>query len=475
MYNSKLITLLSQLDAGERRRFRKWLRSPVHNANAILSKFYDFLDSRKVFSEITLQRERVFSYLYGNTTYDDLQIRRLMSEFLQTLEAFLVYENRREPPALAALSRARLYRRRQMPREAGIWVEEAFRQLKARPERDAHFFLDAYFIQEERLRQTSTRDAALNVQEMTDELCSFFAAEMLRNACTAASHQAIYRADYKMPYIEAILADYETGRYDGIPLIRLYYLCYQCLTQPEKAEAFYALKDMLPIAGRWLPLDELRNVTVVAINYCIRRLNTDAPVFMRDVFEIYQTGLEQGVFLEHGVLSHFTYKNIVSAALTLNETAWAETFIRQYAPLLPKVYRADYEKFCMAKLRYRQHDFASAQTLLHGVTFDDVLLDLAARVLLMKIYFENGEWRLLRGFLTAFERFVNRKKTLAYHAPNYLNIIHLTNRLVQYCSGQRIVTAEDLEALKTQIRSTQPLTERDWLEEMCAKMPDISQ
>lgn len=473
MQNSKLITLLSKLDAGERRRFRKWLRSPFHNANSTLSKFYDYLNSRKGFTEKTMQRERAFVHLFGSTPYDDLQMRRLMSEFLQTLESFLAHETRHEPPSIAALWRARLYRSRQIPREAGIWVEEASRRLEARAERDARYYLDAYFIQEERLRQTSTRDAALNVQEMTNELSTFFVAEMLRNACTAASHQAIYRADYKMPYIEAILADCADGRFDAIPLIRLYYLCYQCLTRPERAEAFYALKDMLPIAGQWLPVEELRNVTVVAINYCIRRLNTDAPAFMRDVFDIYQTGLKQGVFLENGVLSHFTYKNIVSAALTLDETAWTETFIGEYAPLLPKAYRADYEKFCMAKLRYRQRDFAQAQTLLHGVTFDDVLLDLAARVLLMKIYFENGEWRLLRGFLTTFERFVSRKKMMAYHAPNYQNIIHLTNRLMQFCSGQRLVTPEESDALRVQIRTTQPLTERDWLEEMWGKMSKL--
>lgn len=470
MYNSKLITLLSKLDAGERRRLKRWLRSPFHNSNYTLSKFYDYLDSRKELTEKTLMRERAFVRLFENEPYNDLKMRRLMSEFLQILEAFLVYEDRAESPAAAALTRARLYRSRQMPRAAASWVEEAANQLNAQAERDAHFYLDAYFIQEERLRQASARDAALNLQEMTDDLCTFFAVEMLRNACTAVSHQAIYRADYKMPYLDAILADCAAGRYERAPVIRLYYLCYQCLTQPEKSDAFQALKAMLPEAAQWLPLEELRNVTVVAINYCIRRLNTDAPSFLRDVFEIYQTGLKQGVFLENGELSRFTFKNIVSAALTLGEMTWAEQFISEYAPLLSQAHKADYERFCTAKLRYRQGHYAEAQWLLHGMSFDDVFLDLDARVLLLKIYYENNEWRLLRGFLTAFERFVSRKKMLAYHAPNYLNIIHLTQRLMLLRSGQRPATGEDIEAFRIQIRSTKPLTEREWLEEMLEKV-----
>lgn len=466
MHNTKLIALLDKLDASERRWFKKWLHSPYHNASPTLSKFYDYLEGRKTFSEKTLKREHAFSHLFGDAPYDDLKMRRLMSEFLRVLETFLAYEARREQPAKRALSLARLYRSRQMPREANAWVEEATQCLEKQAERDAHFYLDSYLVQEEKLRQTNAREAVLNLQEMTDELCTFFAAEMLRNACTVVSHQAIFRADYKVPYIEAVLADCASGRYDHAPVIRLYFLCYQCLTQPDRTEDFQALKAMLPDAGRWLPMEELRSMTMATINYCIRRLNTDAPSFMRDVFEIYQTGLEQGVFLENGELSRFTYKNIVSAALALGETTWTEQFIHRYTPLLPPAHRNDYERFCTAKLCYRLRDYAAAQTLLHSVAFDDVFLDLNARVLLLKMYFENGEWRLLRGFLTAFERFVGRKKMLAYHAPNYLNIIHLTNRLMQIRSGQRIASLEDLTTLAEQIRTAKPLTERAWLEEM---------
>ena len=389
-----------------------------------------------------------------------------MSELLQVLEAFLAYEERHEPPVEAALIRARMYRSRHLARDAAKWVDEASNHLERRSERHARFYLDAYYIQEEKLRQSRARDTATNLQDMTDELCAFFAAEMLRNACTAASHQAIYRADYQMPYIEAILEDCAAGRYDRAPVIRLYYLCYICLNRQEREDSFAALKNMLPGAERWLPLTELRNVTVFAINYCIRRLNTDAPSYMRDVFDIYRTGLAQGVFLENGEISRFTYKNSVSAALTLGETAWTARFISDYTPLLAPAFRADYEQFCTAKLCYRQRDYARVQTLLHDVAFDDVFLNLDARILLMKIYVETGEWRLLRGFMAAFERFVNRKKMMAYHAPNYLNIIHLTNRVIQIRSGQRLVDGKELETLETQIQATNPLTERDWLLDM---------
>lgn len=472
MFNSKMIALLEKLDPGERRRFRKWISSPYHNTNPLLSKFYDYIDERKGFTERTLKKERVFAYLFGNVPFDDLIMRRLMSEFLHTLEDFLTHEERRESPALKALMRARLYRRRQLPQAAGRHIADAMHYIREQPEHGPHFFLDAYYVQEERLRQANSRDAVLNLQEMNDHLGAFFAAETLRNACTAASHRAIYRIDYQIPYLDAILENCVAGTYDHRPVIRLYYLCYQCLTRTDASDAFHALKDMLPRADGWLPQEELRNLTMVAINYCIRRVNTDAPSFMREVFNLYQTGLEQGVFMENGEMSKFTYKNIVSAALTLGETAWTEDFITRNAALLPAAYRGDYERFCLAKLRYAQNDHAAALALLHNLSFDDVLLELGARVLLLKIYFENGEWRLLNNFLTSFERFVSRKKTLAYHAPNYLNIIQLTRKIILFRNGQKPAGDEERNALLARIHSERPLTEREWLEDMLTRTPN---
>lgn len=470
MFNSKMIALLEKLDPGERRRFRKWLLSPYHNASPLLSKFYDYIDERKGFTERTLKKERAFAFLFGDLPFDDLAMRRLMSEFLHTLEDFLAHEERRESPALKALMRARLYRRRQLPQAAGRHIEDAMQHIREKPEHDPHFFLDAYYVQEERLRQANSRDAALNLQEMNDHLSAFFAAEMLRNACTAASHRAIYRVDYQIPYLDAILDNCVAGTYDHMPVIRLYYLCYQCLTRTDAADAFQALKHMLPRADGWLPPEELRNLTMVAINYCIRRVNTDAPSFMREVFDLYRTGLSQRIFMENGEMSKFTYKNIVSAALTLGETAWTEDFITRNAALLPAAYREDYERFCLAKLRYAQNDHAASLALLHNLSFDDVLLELGARVLLLKIYFENREWRLLHNFLTTFERFVGRKKMLAYHAPNYLNIIQLTRRMMQLRNGQKPATPGEKSALLARIQSTRPLTEREWMEGMMARI-----
>ncbi|HNM27475.1 MAG TPA: hypothetical protein PKL15_18655, partial [Saprospiraceae bacterium] len=93
MQNRKLFQLLGTLSPNERRRFRKWLLSPIHNPNNTLSKFYNIIDSRSVWTARSLNAQKIFARLFAGKEYDDLVIRRLLSELLEQLEQFLLYEN----------------------------------------------------------------------------------------------------------------------------------------------------------------------------------------------------------------------------------------------------------------------------------------------------------------------------------------------------------------------------------------------
>lgn len=463
MFQSKLISLFTTLSPAEKRRLKKWVNSPVHNSNSRISALYTFLESRTEITPLTVKRERVYTALFGKGAYDDLQMRHLLSEFLGVLEAFLAYETWGETPFEQWISLAKTYRKRQLPADAGSYLKKAEQSLQAQTLRDARYFLNRYRLQEERLAQNPARDSALNLQEMANELAHFFVVELLRNACSAASHAGIYRADYKLPYLDSVLADCAAGRYDEVGLIRLYYHSYCCLSLAAADDHFFAYKNLLPEMARQLNSADFRDVLLLGINYCIRRLHMDTPGFMREVFELYRLGLAHEAFLENGFLSRFSYKNIVSAALKLGENAWAEAFLEKYSPLLAPAFRTHYERFCRAKLGYQRQEYDQVQVLLHDLSFDDVFLELDARVLLLKLYFENAEWRLLEGFLTAFERFVGRKKMLAYHAPNYRNIIQFSGKLMLWKSGKRAFSASELENLRQQITAATPLTERDWL------------
>lgn len=463
MYDSKMIALFASLTPVERRRFKKWVASPIHNPNKVLVLFFDFLETRDGLTLRTLKRERAFAHLFGEQPYDDLTIRRTMSEFLDLLEDFLAYEHWHKDRVGRSLLLAQLYRDRQLAVPARGHLAEALELVETQQVRNASWHLNHYRVQDERFKQHSEREPVRNFQDLTNSLAHFFVTELLRNACGAASHSAIYKANYQVPFLDTILGRCAEGAFADIPLIQIYYRAHCCLTQPSQTEHFFALKSRLNEASQWLGLEESRSIFLVAINYCIRRANTDGHSFLREAFDLYREGLEKGVFLEHGQLSRFTFKNIAVAALALGELDWTARFIEKYAPFLPEAHRDSYRRFCTAKWCYQNKDYNQVQDLLQHLSSDDVFLELDARLLLLKVYMEQEAWRLLQGFLTTFERFVSRKKKLAYHAPLYRNIIHFAQRIAAWRSGKKILSEEELETLRNQIRETQPLSERDWL------------
>jgi hypothetical protein len=463
MINSKSIALFFTLNAAERRRFKKWLASPIHNSNHLLSKFYDFLETRSEWTALTLRRERAYTYLFGESAFEDVKLRRILSDFYTQLEQFIVYENTQNEGIKNAITLSKQLRARQLPIAAKDNIHAAQASILSQKEKDAQFHLNAYWIQEEQLTQNPSRDVVLNLQEVTNELTYFFVAEMLRNACIAFSHKAIFKTDYNLPYLENILSDCAAGKYDHIQVIRLYHHIARCLSEPKAEKDFEALKALLPTLSAWLHPTEVRNVFLHCINYGIRRLNQEGPSFIPEVFILYKMGLKEGIFIEHQLISRFTYKNIVAAALALGEYEWTTAFIRDFSTFLDPLYRKSYESFCTAKLLYLTEHKEEAQSILIHLDSDDIFLSLDTRVLLLKIYFDMAAWRLLNGFLNSFEHFVKRKKQLSYHAPNYLNIIHFTGRLAQHYDGKKVLTLEELAHLETQILASKPLTEREWL------------
>ncbi len=96
--------------------------------------------------------------------------------------------------------------------------------------------------------------------------------------------------------------------------------------------------------------------------------------------------------------------------------------------------------------------------LLATVEYDDVLLNIGAKVLLLKIYYQEGYWDSLEALLDSFRIFLGRKKMLSYHKENYQNLITLTKRLA-YLPTDKKATAQ----LREKIQQTTPLTERAWL------------
>ena len=117
-----------------------------------------------------------------------------------------------------------------------------------------------------------------------------------------------------------------------------------------------------------------------------------------------------------------------------------------------------YQHFNTAKLAFDKGDLKKTIDLLAQVTYNEVLLNIAAKVILLKIYYQEEDYDTLEALLDSFRVFLNRKKEITASKENYINLIVLVKKLLSLSLEKGAVSA-----LKKEIEDTEQLAERKWL------------
>jgi tetratricopeptide (TPR) repeat protein len=231
------------------------------------------------------------------------------------------------------------------------------------------------------------------------------------------------------------------------------------LKQPENDIFYYQLKNLIAeFSDRFAP-NEMHEFYFFAINHCIRRLNDGSVEFGIEAFRLYQTALEAGFLFKDGNLSRFTFHNIVATGLRVGETDRVRDFIQNYQQHLEIKYRDSSVSFNLARLEFAEEKYGQVLQLLQNANYRDPLLNLAAKILLMKTFYTLGELDSLHSHLEAMRNYINRSEVIGYHRVNYLNIIKFMEKVLKI----NPLDKKKRENLKSKIQNAPILSEREWL------------
>jgi hypothetical protein len=477
MQNSVLFQTLGTLTPLERKHLGQWLRSEFFNRRTEPVQLFEYLceclDARREPDRDTVQArlfggENARPYRRKVVAPDEAPaateqaIRLVMSELLGQVEHFLVYRESFAETANFGIRLAAAYRRRGLDKHFNQSLQTARTAWNRQPHRHTEYFDAQVAIEYERYQHLSAgrRTEALNLQELSDHTDTAYIARKLQQACFALTHQAVYRADYDFGLLPSVLSHVGASeRLLGIPAVGLYYYCYHFLSNPDEEAHFSTFKLALFTHTHQLPTEEQRNLHLLAINYCIKKINQLRTLYFREALDLYQSALRSGLLLENGVLSHFAFNNIVAIALQVDETDWAEQFIHEHSPNLEKKHREATFHLNLARVEYVRRRLREALLHLQQADYKDLINNLIAKTLQLKIYYETGEFDALDAHLQSMQAFIRRQRVIGYHKTNYLNIIKYTRRLARHNPNSRSERAE----LRQQIEQEAPLTEKEWL------------
>lgn len=461
MKNSQLIAVLKTLTKKEIRELRKWLQSPIHNQREDVVNLFGYLTSGShLENEKYIQKDRVFKKIFLSEKFDDAKIRQTVHFLLKSVEEYLVIQEQNEDLVNSKIALAKVYRKRKLDKTFQRIISSLEKDVSMVPFQDANFLRNSYLIHHEKysFNEGKKRTSQLNLQELSDSLDIAYMAEKLRKSCFMIAHQKVYKTEYQIGLLDEVLEYVNKEKFLKIPAIAIYYYGFKAFTANENSDYFEKLKNAIVESGHLFPLQESRDIYLMAINYCISKLNIGERKYMREAFELYRQGFDAQILIENNNISRWTFMNVITIAIRLKEFKWAEKFIQDNKKYLDEVYRESIVCYGLAILHYEQKDYAKSMMLLNQVEYDDILISLNSKWMLVRMYYEEGEFDALESLLESMRNYMHRKKVIGYHKNSYTNVIKYTRKLLRVPPD-----SVQKEKLRKEIEVANPLSEKQWL------------
>ena len=225
-----------------------------------------------------------------------------------------------------------------------------------------------------------------------------------------------FRRGYQQNLIDEISLYLQKSKHDEVPAISIYYQIFLLLTKGSADEYFEKMETLLERHFHEFPPSEMKQFYLHAINFCIRRTrqNEEEDRYVAKALQFYQKGIEENLLLEDGVLSPWTFKKCHQAwteAKTVRVGGRIYLAIRQTAPRQSKGQRRQlwpggYELLPGEILNRRCPH-------LRQVEFTDIFFATDAKVMLLKLYYDNDETEALYSLIHSFRIFLRRNKLVS--------------------------------------------------------------
>ncbi len=403
----------------------------------------------------------LYARVFPEGNYSDAGMRLLMSYLQKLVDQFLALEHWQNTPAAVESDLLQAYRLKGLNRHFQDALQLAKIALERQPQRNSEYYVRNGLLLWEEARYDSQRQLMEEhyLLGLSDNADMVWLTQKLRYLCLHTAYRTRFNATRDIslrPELDAIL---EKHPFLENKAISTWYFGLKMLEMPDAAEYFSRFKQGVLTHGGLFHADELRDLHLFAINYCIRRVNNGEKGFFHDIMDFYKDGLSKGHLLDNGVLSNYTYYNIVAAGLHTHEFEWVEDFIPKYRNSLERTYRDSAYSFNLARLKFARKDYNDALELLQHSNYHEPLLNMAAKTIALKIYYALDELEVLTAHLEAFIKYIRRKPGLGYHRNNYLQLARYTQKLISLNWNDKA----EVQALRQKIQEEPVLTEREWL------------
>lgn len=463
MNESKLIEILRCFTPKQIGHFKDFLQSPYHNKNNDLVVLFEYLKKHApAFDHATaLDRHVVLKKVFNNTK-DVKKLSYYMSDLLQLAERFLVVEAV-QTDAFHYFHLLDQYDNWNIEKAYNSTTRELRAMLEKSPLRDSKHYFNLYRL--EMIESFSFGKGHIHtyndhLQKALDCFDIYYLSLKLNNCCELMTQKDWVAGNYHFNMLDEVLTHLQQKDYSHVPCVAIYHKILLSIMHSEEEEHFHQLKALLEDYSDQFSPEEARNMFMYALNYTIRKINEGNTLYNRQAFEIYKTALPKKILFANGYLSPWTYKNIVTLGLRLEESKWIAEFIDSYKSFIEPNFRENAYTYNQAYLNFYRRQYGQTLQLLAKVEFSDIYYNLDAKVLIMKTYYELQEYEPFLSHVHAFKIFLKRSKLVSdYMQERYYQLIEFMRRLQKMHPSD----TQGLVELEQEIATTPNVPDLNWL------------
>ncbi len=481
MLSPKLLSLLSSFSRLSLSRFRKFLLSPYHNENQTLVALFNVIDEH-LKAERTepppknkqLEKQVVWRALFGRLPYNDTQWRRLCSELLQLAYVFIHTEACREAEMEEKLALLRHFKTPALEKHFRGVLRQAQALQESQMQHSSQAYFSAYQFEQALHQQLETQTGNIehfgHLEQADAQLDRFYYAQKLKHYCDALGYQSFLSRKPEIALPEGFMAYLEQAGLLQSPLLQAYYLVAQMLSQPQQERFFLELKALFFDQYQSFAPEDCQTLFIHLKNYCIhKKINVGVSEYFAELFDIFKKAMDAGLLLKDGWLDPQDYKNIITVALFVREFDWVEDFIQSYTAHLPEENQGNALTYNLAKVYFHQGQYEKVIAQLREVEYQNLVYALGSKLMLLKTYFELGEFMALDSLIDSFRIYLRRKGEISREVrQQYMNVLRFVKKLSNVAPRDR----QALAKIQEEAEACSELAAKKWILEKIAEMQE---
>jgi hypothetical protein len=460
--NSFLVSYLSVLPAEQLERLKAFLQSPYHNTRQDIVQLYQILlDAGVQNTDALPPKEVLFEQLYPGKVYANLDFNNTIAQLLSAVRSFLAIEHFQSKPGAINAHLLQSLRDFHLDTHFERTWQKAHELHQLSPLRNALWYTTEYQLQNEWFKYKTMKERSwpANIEATTTALTKAFSLEITKwNSTTIAyTHNTgqVINLPLALPSMEFLQTNQAVSG-----AFQLFQQGSKILEKTASASDFQQMRHLMQQYIDQISVEESREVYLACVNFCIRQINMGNKDYMNEAFTLYREGLERRALLDReNELPTNTYYNVHVLAHRVGEPEWAKHFLDTYQVFLPRAERENFYKYNLAIYSFMLEDYQKVLDILIEVHFNEIILNLAVRTMILRAYFELREWNSLESLIASFSLFVRRHKELPAYRNHYLNLIKYTKKLLKLHTMS--LTARQ-ELLAT-VQKTAEIADKEWI------------